>query len=395
MRFVFPWILLGIPLVTGMGHLVYWLSDRRARYRMQKFLGGGYDRYLRENGKPPVWYPQRYFFLFSAVLLLVAASRPYLVPDPDELEDRQRVGTDFVIALDLSKSMLARDTESSEAWREKIQDHLAGLADTANPAEVEGLRGRARAYFRRHRELGSIPDATTVTRLDAAKQAIRDVLDEAGGDRIGLIAFTEEATLRAPITYDFAALSITLDSMIPATAPPGGTSVSAAIERAQRLFENQGIDDPILIVISDGESHVGNPLETAVRFRGETRGVIHTIAVGSTIGAKIPVAGGSPSGYMRDAFGRDVHTRVDALTLSRIARTASGRSLQLGEDGQGLMQLYRDEIKPKGDARMEEELTDITHLYQFPLALALLSLFAEMLVRFRTRSLDTRAILDS
>jgi Mg-chelatase subunit ChlD len=393
MKFAYPWMLWMVPVVVLVCHAMYVWADRRATRRLKVFLGGAYARHLAESGVPEVWRPQRYFTTLCLVFLVMAGARPYWPPDPDQTEERQRVGADFVIALDASKSMLARDTVTSDDWRDEINDYLAEREAIAKRKDVVGLRGIALRHFRRDRTIADVDSTDAVTRLDAAKQAVRDLLKEARGDRIGLIAFTEEASLRAPMTYDYAALQLTLDAIQPATTPPGGSSIASAIVRAERVFENKAIRQPILIILSDGEDHDGDAAADAARFRGELNGVIYTVGIGSPSGARIPIARGGRSSYLRDPFGQNIVTRMDAIALNRIARNAGGRSVALGKDGQGLRQLYQDQIKPLGDAQPEDYQESGTELYQFLLAFALLSLIFEMLVRTRPQTITTRSIL--
>jgi len=392
MSFAYPWMLWWIIAALVGCHLIFYLVDFRARRRLQSFLGEAYDRYRKRHGKPSLWVPQRYFLTLCFVFLIVAAARPYLLPDDAEDDSRARVGVDFLVALDASKSMLARDTETTEAWREDFRQRET--RDMGSDAFV-GDNKSQRVEMRRARNLANYDDPDSLSRLQAAQQAIRTLLEQARGDRIGLLAFTEEASLRAPLTYDFTALSLVLESIHPGTVPPGGTSLESVIKRAQAVFEDKAIDRPILVILSDGEDHEGNAYQAAADFRRELGGVIHTVGIGSPGGTRIRVQQGGRNPFARDEFGRDITTRLDPLNLGRVARATGGQYTELGMDGQGLIDLYRQQIKPYGDISLEEFPPNAIELFQLPLAFALISLVCEMLVRAKAPPLRTEAIIPS
>ncbi|WFB36163.1 VWA domain-containing protein [Kiritimatiellota bacterium B12222] len=390
MKFAHVWILVLIPVVVGLCHLFYLFTDRRHATRLQRFLGGAYTRHVNATGKTPVWRPRRYFHTLCLVFLLVAVARPYLPPDPNDVEERQRVGVDMMIALDASKSMLANDALSTAAWRKQAGKRLMGKAPL-----VAGLKGYDMKNFRANRNLTGFEVEGTMRRLTAAKESIFDLLTLSQGDRMGLIAFTEEAALRAPLTYDFEALSLVLDSVSPATVPPGGSALASAITRAISVFEGQDIDRPILVVLSDGEDHEGDAMEAAMKFRQELNGVIYTVGVGTSAGSTIPITKEGRNPYLRDQFGRNVHTRLDKISLTRIARATGGRYVDLGEDGEGLQEIYLQYLKPMGDNVPEEFQGDAKEYYQIPLGLSLVALLFEMCVRARPQVIKTEAVLSS
>ncbi len=119
------------------------------------------------------------------------------------------------------------------------------------------------------------------------------------------------------------------------------------------------------------------------------------MGVGSAAGAPIAVPEGRKSGRLEDEFGRTVMTRLDKSTLNRVALASGGRYVDLGKDGEGLIQLYRDHIKPLGDASPDEFEGNVHELFQIPLCLALLALLLEMCVVAQPQRLETSAVLPS
>lgn len=392
MTFAYPWLLLLIVPVILLCHAIHRLGDWRANRRLRRLLGGAHERYRAQAGRPPLWIPHRYFVALCFVFVIIALARPYFVRDDLPDGEGTRIGTDFLIAIDASKSMLARDTQTTESWRRAYRSRY-GESSGLGTFVGEGAAERAR--MRRLRNMARYDEPDSFSRLQSAKQAIHVLLDAARGDRIGLLAFTEEASLRAPLTFDVEALALVLESIHPGTVPPGGTSLESVILRAHAVFEDKGIDRPVLVILSDGEDHEGNAFAAASEFRRELGGVIHTVGIGTTTGSKIRVQAEGRHPYARDELGREITTRLDPLGLGRVARAAGGEYADLGLDGQGLIDLYRRHIKPYGDASPEEFPPGAIELFQIPLLFGVLCLLAEMLVRGKARELQTRAILQS
>ena len=389
MKFALPWMLALIPVAALGCHLFFRRAEHRRESRLRAFLGQAYDRqiFLTSGARP--WTPRRYFLFLCMAFLIIAGARPFLPAAKDETERRQRIGVDFLIAIDASKSMWARDTETTLDFRQQVKERLIALFKD----KVGGEHSKDQK-FRREEKPAFDPDQP-LSRLQASKEAVRNLLKESHGDRIGLIAFTEEAALRAPLTYDFQALELVLDSIAPANVPPGGSSVEPAIVRAERVFENKNLKRSILVILSDGEEFEGNAASAAARFHQTLNGTIFTVGVGSVAGARIPDGDEKRKRDLVDEFGQTVITRLDKGSLTRIALNSGGRYVDLGKDGNGLLQLYRDQIKPLGDASPDDFQGNVHELFQFPLFLALLALVCEMLIRAKPQRLKTSAVLPS
>ena len=69
-------------------------------------------------------------------------------------------------------------------------------------------------------------------RLDRAKAEIVDLLGYLQGDQVGLIAFAGRATVIAPLTPDFSFLRLVLDGVGPHTIARGGTRLEEPIRKA-------------------------------------------------------------------------------------------------------------------------------------------------------------------
>ncbi|MFQ5681081.1 MAG: VWA domain-containing protein [Candidatus Omnitrophota bacterium] len=305
--------------------LFYIWSGRRRKRRLARFV----DKRLLPHLIPPL--SQRRFalsalFMVAAVCLLVfCLMRPKWGFKWQEVKRR---GLDILIAIDTSRSMLARDVRPN--------------------------------------------------RLERCKWAVRDLVKRLDGDRVGLIAFAGSAFLQCPLTVDYNGFLLSLDEIDTEVIPKGGTSISQAITTAINSYEGGAKKYKVLIIITDGEDHRGRVMEAAEEAKKE--GIkIFCIGIGTKQGELIPIvdAQGKET-FLKDRQGRVVKTRLDEVTLQKIALNTDGsyvraRAGQFGLDliyEQKLSKMEKRELKSKMVKHYEDR-------FQIPLALAIALLAAE------------------
>lgn len=273
------------------------------------------------------------FGIFAAVLSLAELKYGFT------WEEVTREGVDIVVALDVSDSMLVEDAESG----------------------------------------GKLP------RLERAKREIADLLLLMEGDRIGLVAFAGAAFIECPLTLDYGAAAIFLDTIDTDLIPVKGTALGEAIQTGVKAFEGSSHKSKAMILITDGEDHTGAALRAAEE--ATVAGIrIFTIGIGRDEGSPIPAPGG---GFRRDRRGEIILSKLDETTLQKIALNTGGRYVRSVTGDVDLEQIYSQGIKAtledeelgsKRRQRWEER-------YQWILALAILALMLEPLIseRFRRR----------
>lgn len=189
----------------------------------------------------------------------------------------KRRGIDLVVALDASKSMLARDVS---------------------------------------------PD-----RLDRAKLELTTLLDELKGDRVGLVVFAGDAFIQCPLTSDYAAAKMFLRAVDPEQMQEGGTNIGGALELARRMLDStdRGAKDRVVVLLSDGEDLAGEVQKGEDALKDENIKVL-AVGVGSEAGEPIPILDkdGQMVGYKKDADGQTVLTRLDRSGLEELARATGG-----------------------------------------------------------------------
>ena len=152
------------------------------------------------------------FLVWRTALALLAVG----MLDPKwgtRMEEMESEGVDIMIALDVSRSMLAEDV---------------GMA-----------------------------------RLDLAKRSIERVVQQLDGDRVGLIVFAGEAYVQAPLTQDLAAVKLFLDAIGTETIPLQGTAVGAALALAVDSFDPESQAGRVVLLLTDGENHQDDALARA------------------------------------------------------------------------------------------------------------------------------------
>jgi Ca-activated chloride channel family protein len=247
-------------------------------------------------------------------------------------EEVRRQGVDIVVALDVSDSMLVEDVETG---------------------------GR-------------------LSRLERAKREIADLFDLLEGDRIGLVAFAGVAFVQCPLTLDYNAAAIFLDSIDTDLIPVKGTDLGLAIRESLTAFEGSSHPSKAIILITDGEDHGGKALQAAeVAAADDIR--IFTIGIGREEGSPVPAPGG---GLRRTRDGEIILSRLDETALQKIALNTGGAYVHSVTGDLDLEKIYSQGIKATlEDQELGSRRRQRWHdRYQWILAVALGALMLEPLI---------------
>jgi Ca-activated chloride channel family protein len=248
------------------------------------------------------------------------------------LEKQKAYGVDIVVAVDVSRSMLAADV--------------------------------------------------TPNRLERAKRELRQQLVERGvfqqGSRLALLAFAGTTSLKVPLTTDHLAFQKKLDALNVGSVPRGGTAIGEAIRSASDLLSKSPEHaTKIIMVVTDGEDHEGGPVEAAETAKKEQNINVFCIGVGDTnrtAGAEVPGSqGGKPLLY----DGQIVFSKLDVDGLRKISIAGGGAYASLDE----LPRLVTRIASMKKSELSVEERVRHKPQYQWFLAAGMILLAIETMLR--------------
>jgi Ca-activated chloride channel family protein len=166
------------------------------------------------------------------------------------------------------------------------------------------------------------------SRLQRAVREARRLVQDVDGDRVGLIAFAGRSYILTPLTVDGGAVRMYLDGLDPDLASEGGTSLGAVLQQGGQLLTAGGdLADRVLVVFTDGEGHDSLPDAVAQAQVLRAHGIrLVLVAEGRATPVKIPIrdSAGALIEYKLDEQGQMVYTQRRDDILRAIADAAEG-----------------------------------------------------------------------
>lgn len=251
--------------------LIFVIGSGLARNRLAKLGGLQIKQMVQQGVSDSRRRLKLALTLIGLALMILALSRPQY---GSELIKIKSTGSEVMIALDVSLSMLAEDFYPN--------------------------------------------------RLDKAKRQILTVLENLPGESIGLIVFSGQAFVQCPLTVDHGAVRMFLDVVDVRTISDTGTDIEKAIEKAAVGFSKESQADRALVIFTDGETQEGDPVSAAQKYKD--RFIIFTVGVGTPKGEPIPIRGadGSIEGYKKGENGELVVSKLNEELLIEITATSGG-----------------------------------------------------------------------
>lgn len=318
-------VLAAIPLL-----LVMYFFVLNWKKRTIKKIGD--ERLVKELFKnySPAKYAVKFMMILAAFTFAVFALAN--LRSPKGMEKVNRNGIDVMIAIDVSKSMLAQDIKPN--------------------------------------------------RLERAKQALSKLIDKLSNDRVGIVVFAGRAYLQMPLTGDHGAAKMYLSSASTEIVPTQGTVIADALRMCNSSFNTKEKKYKAVILISDGEDHDEGALKIAGEMADEGI-VINTVGIGSPQGSTI--IDELTNQEKLDANGNTVVTKLNEDELKKIAKK-----------GNGIYQLFTntDDLVTRLDKQLgsmdqrtvtEDSLVNYKNYFPYFLMLALLLLVLELFISERKR----------
>ena len=266
---------------------------------------------LLQNGSLIKRLTKNILFLMGFVFLMLALLQPQWDKQEEVVEQE---GRDLLIAVDISRSMLAKDVEPS--------------------------------------------------RLEFAKQKIKKLLYNLSCERVGLILFSGTTVLQCPLTTDYAAFFMFLDQIDAETISSGTTSIDQAIRQALAVFDKLATKKTkLLCLFTDGEDFSTNL--SGIKEQAASQGLsIFTFGVGSEHGAPIPIIdqSGKQTGFEKDDQGNVIMSKLNEGILSNLSKKTGGKYIHATTSDHDVQELInsvdlfeKDKLEDKTIGRLQEK----------------------------------------
>lgn len=228
-------------------------------------------------------------------------------------------------------------------------------------------------------------------RLEKAKQAISTLFRKLKGDRVALVVFAGKAYTYLPLTDDYAAGEMYLEAVNTDMVPTQGTALGAAIAQSLTCFpqEEQDPAGRAIVLITDGENHEDDPMEQAALAKSAGT-VIYTIGIGDAKGTPLPVyENNMVVGYKTDKSGSPVVSKLNEKVLTDIAGATGGLYVQGNNTIAALDRVLKEIDSLEKKNRESNSHNPAANRYQFFVLFGILLLLVEYLISER-RSLKKR-----
>jgi tetratricopeptide (TPR) repeat protein len=314
------WLLLLLPIII----CIYIYAKYKKTLVFKKMGDKDLVKELTANYNPTS-FPKKFLLLFFALALLLMSIAN--LRTKKGFEKISRNGIDVMIAIDVSKSMLAKDIQPN--------------------------------------------------RLERAKQLLNKLIDKLSNDRIGIVVFAGKAYLQMPLTADHSAAKMYLAAATPETIPAQGTVIGDALKMCFASFNTKEKKYKAVVLISDGEDHDENAIKIAEQMAKEGV-VINTVGIGSPQGA--PIFDEVTNEEKKDNAGNTVITKLNEQALSDIASKGNGNYVLYANTDATVSALYNNLSSLDKHSVSDDSLVNYKSWFQYLLVAALLFLIVELFI---------------
>lgn len=271
-------------------------------------------------------------FLFLAVALAAIIAGAANLQKPGAMEQVQRKGVDIVIAMDVSKSMLADDIKPN--------------------------------------------------RLERARQMVYKLMDQLPDDRIALVLFAGRAYMQMPLTTDHSAARMFVQQAGPDVVPAQGTVITEALRMSNTAFNSKERKFKSIILITDGEDHDPGAVPLAQQL-SQDGVMINAVGVGSPEGS--PILDPVTNDYKKDQAGNTVISKLNEPELQQLAAATKGVYIRLA-DTEAAVDAMKKQLGTIEQTSMDDSaFKNFKHYFPWFLGGALLLLVLEFFYPERKR----------
>lgn len=319
-QFQYDWLLLALALVPVLLLVLLWaLYKKRA---IKKKLGDpDLIKRLTITYSPANFLIKFLLLTIGFAAIILAAAN---LQKPGKGDALNRKGVDVMIALDVSKSMLAEDSKPN--------------------------------------------------RLEKARQFVYKLMEALPNDRIGLVVFAGHAYLQMPLTSDHSAARLYVQNASPENVPTQGTVIGEALKAGNGAFNSKERKYKSIILITDGEDHDAEALQLAPALA--SNGVmINSIGLGSPEGSTI--IDPATDTYKKDPQGQAVISKLNEPLLQQLASSTKGVYLRLDNVSEAVDKVSRQLDTIEASAITDNSLKDYDTYYFWFIGAALVLILLE------------------
>ncbi len=326
-RWASPSYLWIMPLIAA---IMFCYLYRQYKIRMVvRRIAGKWQSFVVQNFVLYREYVKAILFGLALLLLAIALLRPQW---HEQAKTITQEGRDLLIALDVSRSMLATDCSPN--------------------------------------------------RLALAKKKIKRLLTKLSSERVGLILFSGSACMQCPLTTDYGAFMMFLDQVDVETISSGSTALDAAIGQALQAFSvTPERKNKLLVIFTDGEDFSSNllPLKQEAQQQGMS---IFTMGIGTQEGAPIPLYDdeGNQIGHQKDAKGKVVITQRNEGILHALATDVGGIYVPCTQDGTDITKLVERIMRFEKERFEDKQIAQFDDKYHYFVLASLCCLLLEWII---------------
>lgn len=274
----------------------------------------------------------------ATLLIIVGLARPQIPNGTSSEEDR--LGTEVMLCIDVSNSMLCPDLAPS--------------------------------------------------RLEFTKHALQALLGRMKYDKVGIVIFAAKAYIHLPMTTDLKTAQEFVADINVNMLSAQGTAIGEAISLARTAFSSNKEIGKSIVILTDGEDHEGNAIVSATEAR--KAGIkVQVVGIGTKEGGPIPI---DLSNYLKDEQGKVITTHF-APSMCRDIAQAGGGVFIASNNHNTIVSSLEDQIAllPKANTGLYNP-NSFTEYYELLAWSTLLLLIWELIVSERRNKLFSKTLFD-
>lgn len=218
-----------------------------------------------------------------------------------------------------------------------------------------------------------------LSRLAISKRALIQLINNLGGEKIGICVFAGGAYVQLPLTTDYGAAKMFVNDIQTSIISNQGTNITAALETALDMFTEQKTSKGIILV-TDGEHHEENPDKILGEIKEKSIGLA-VLGIGTSSGGPVPHNPERPElGYKTNSVGVPVVSKVDPGFIRSIATKGGGRAVISSSEFPDMRELLTEINQMKRTKVRDLQLDTLENRYRIPLFGALICWIAYLML---------------